>query len=479
MLAWLLNLTYLALLAVVSPWLAYRTLTQGKYHHGLGQKSWGALPRRAGDRPCLWLHAVSVGEVLQLGPIIEGLRRQQPDLEIVISVTTTTGFDVARERFLRRFPLLQVVYYPLDFSWSVHRALERIRPTAIALVELELWPNFLFAAARRRIPVLVINGRISERSHRGYARIRPLVQAMLQRVRRILVQNETYADRFIALGAERQRIIVTGSIKFDGVRIDRNNPETRALARSFGLNETERVFIAGSTQAPEERFALDAWLAARDEHPDLRLILVPRHKERFEEVARLVEEDYHLPLCRRSRLLRESNGTTDPASAVDEGEAASSDARRASSAKRHQSTSSPLHHSTVLLLDTLGELSACWGLADIAFVGGSLTDRGGQNMIEPAAYGAVVLFGPNTWNFKDVVELLLERKAAFVVRTAAELTVALREFLADPQRTRRSGQQAQALVDRQRGATGRTVELLAATLVESQRTAAGRNTRAA
>lgn len=456
MFAWLLNLAYLVLLATVSPLLILRSIRQGKYRRGWAEKLWGAVPARAGDRPCLWLHAVSVGEVLQLRPIVDGLARQQPELEFVISATTSTGYDLARERY----PQCRVIYYPLDFSWAVARALDRLRPTAIALVELELWPNFVFAAATRGIPLLLVNGRITERSFHGYCRIRPLAQAMLTRIRRLLVQNDLYAARFAVLGAERNRITVTGSIKFDGVQTDRNNVKTRELRQSFGLNDTDRVFIAGSTQAPEEKFAVDAWLAARRTHPDLRLILVPRHKERFEEVARLVRDEYQLPLLRRSQLL--SNAGTSPA--------------EASSLRTPHSA---LHTPPVLLLDTLGELSACWGLADVAFVGGSLTQRGGQNMIEPAAYGAAVLFGPNTWNFKDVVELLLGQEAAIVVRSAAGLTDELCRLLGEPERASRLGKHAQSLVIKQRGATDRTLELINATLAESHRISVERRARAA
>ena len=442
--AWLLNLAYCGLLLAVSPWLLYRAVRQGKYRHGWKAKLWGAVPPRTSDKPCLWLHAVSVGEVMQLQPILESLGRQEPDLQFVISVTTTTGYDVA----VQRYPGCQVIYYPLDFSWAVERALDRIRPTAIGLVELELWPNFLFAAARRNIPVLLINGRISERSFRGYLRIRPLVASMLRTVRRLLVQNEIYGDRLTRLGAPACRISVTGSIKFDGAHTDRNNPRTCELRRLFGLGTGERVFIAGSTQAPEEQYALDAWLSLRTTWPELRLILVPRHKERFEEVARLVEERYRLPLLRRSRAGNEP---------------AQSDAG----------------DKPVLLLDTLGELSACWGLADIAFVGGSLTSRGGQNMIEPSGYGAAVMFGPNTWNFKDVVDQLLSRQAALVVQSQEELTTRLAELLAHPEQAAGYGWRATSLVSSQRGATERTVGLISATLADSRNPAARPAQRAA
>lgn len=449
MFSWCLNLVYLALLAVVSPWLVFRSITQGKYRQGWGQKLWGTVPWCVSQRPRLWLHAVSVGEVLQLGPIVEGLTRQQPDLEFVISVTTSTGYDVARQKY----PACRIVYYPLDFSWAVGRALDRIRPTMIALVELELWPNFLLAASERRIPVLLVNGRMSERSFRGYMRIQPLVREMLGSVRRFLVQNETYAARLVELGADRGRMTVTGSIKFDGAETDRDNARTSKLRRLFGLTPGERVFIAGSTQAPEEDAAINAWLAVRQRHPDLRLILVPRHQERFDEVARLVEERFRLPLARRSRM-----------SLPD-----SSKAALAGFDRSEPLAGRPLDNAgrPVLLLDTLGELSACWGLADVAFVGGSFTQRGGQNMIEPAGYGAVVLLGPNTWNFKDVVELLLGQEAAFVVRDPSELTQRLDRVLSDPTEAQEVGRRAAALVAKQRGATARTLDLLGATLTEA------------
>ncbi|MFN0052524.1 MAG: 3-deoxy-D-manno-octulosonic acid transferase [Planctomycetales bacterium] len=463
--AWLLNLIYLALLAVLAPWIVVQMSARGKYRRGLSQKLWGALPRREGDRPCLWLHAVSVGEVLQLRPVVDRLTKRRPDLEIVISVTTTTGHDVARERF----PHLSVVYFPLDFSWGVNRALDRIRPDLIGLVELELWPNFLQSAARREIPVLLINGRISERSHRGYRRIRPFVRRMLLSLRLALMQNRVYAERLEELGADPRTLSISGSIKFDNVETERSNPRTRALREALRIGPGERVFIAGSTQPPEEELAIHAWLQARRRHPDLRLILVPRHKERFEEVARLVEEQFRLPLLRRTRTLGDAQGrggetpgfsgeVTQDAPAI--GAAVSSGA-------------------PVVLLDTLGELSACWGLATVAFVGGSLTRRGGQNMIEPAGYGAAVLFGPNTANFKDVVELLLVEGAALVVGNQQELTRRLEELLADPDQAQQMGRRAQALVLAQRGATDRTVEAMERLLDESRPTSSAEESRAA
>lgn len=437
MAAWLLNLVYLFLVFAVSPVLVYRRVVYKKYRSGLRQKLWGAVPWRSAVRRAVWLHAVSVGEVLQLEPVLKQLGVRFPDCDFVISVTTETGYDVARQRY----PQHRIIFFPLDFTWAVDAALARIQPAAIVLVELELWPNFIRAASRRGIPIVLINGRVSERSFRGYSAIRPLIAPMLKRLAACGVQNGTYASRLVQLGADARHVTITGSIKFDRVETDRQNRATCELRTSFGLGTHETILIAGSTQPPEETYALQTYLALREKYPNLRLILVPRHRERFEEVACLVRQQFGLPLLRRTEVL--------PSAEAD---------RRACPAT--SGTAEP----SVLLLDTLGELSACWGLANLAFVGGSLTPRGGQNMIEPAGYGAAVMFGPNTQNFKDTVELLLGEQAAVVVRNPAELTAQVQRFLDNPALADGYGARAQELVQGQRGATSQTIELIAATL---------------
>ncbi|NOX53554.1 MAG: 3-deoxy-D-manno-octulosonic acid transferase [Planctomycetes bacterium] len=443
---WILNLVYLLLLVAVSPVLFYRCLFRKKYRTGWSEKLLGRLPLRESDRPCVWFHAVSVGEVLLLKPIVRELLARRPDCQIVISTTTSTGHDVAR----KHFPEHTVCYFPLDFSWAVRRAIQRVRPSVIALVELELWPNFILAADRAGVPLVLVNGRISEHSYRGYRRLRPLIRFVLSRFTWLAVQSQTYAERLLNLGAPPSRTLVTGSVKFDGIQSDRQNAKTEELRRAFGLRDHETIFIAGSTHAPEEEIALDSWLAVRARHPELRFILVPRHQERFEEVAQMVQRR-GLPLLRRSHC---------PVTA--------SAPRKAH--KLHDADSTP----PVLLLDTLGELSGCWGLADIAFVGGSLTRRGGQNMIEPAAYGAAILFGPNTQNFRDVVDLLLSHRAARVVSDGCELTRTLQTLLDDRSQAKTMGRIARELVLSQQGATVKTVELLTRVLPPSPNTAGQR-----
>ena len=397
-----------------------------------------------------------MGEVLQLQKVLETLAQERPGCEFLVTTTTHTGLAVAR----KKFPQHRVCYFPLDFSWAVRRAIRRVRPSAIVLVELELWPNFIFEARRKGVPLALINGRISRHSYGGYRRIRPLVKRMLDCFESIAVQNDTYRRRLIELGAKPDRIEVTGSIKFDHVRTDRGNAKTRELRQSFGIAGAERIFIAGSTQAPEEELALNTYLALRDEHPDLRLILVPRHQERFDEVAQLVERR-GLPLIRRSRQVEsvrsEQQSVAGAESSMPQG---GNHGKSGASRTQPQPPGHPATQPPILLLDTLGELAACWGLATIAFVGGSLTKRGGQNMIEPAAYGAAVLFGPNTQNFRDVVENLLFGDAARVVVDGDDLTAAVRDFLERPEAARRQGRIAQQLVLSQQGATEKTVKLI-------------------
>lgn len=429
---WLLNGAYLLVLAAVSPFLIYRRITQGKYRGGWREKLTGRLTRRHPEKMCLWFHAVSVGEVLQLQKVLEESQLRFPDAELFVTVTTDTGYDVARSKY----PQHTVSYFPLDFSWAIERALASVKPDLIILVELELWPNLILRAKRRKIPLALINGRIGERSFKGYSRIKPLMRRLLSNFEVLACQTETYAGRLKVLGAPLERVVVTGNIKFDRVQSDRENPKTLELRTAFNISPSEQVFIAGSTQDPEEVYAIDAWQALSTEFPNLRLIIVPRHKERFEEVAALIRQ-------KGGSLLRRSTSNVEvTTSSID--------------ATSNRSLLRP-----VVLLDTLGELAACWGLADIAFVGGSLTNRGGQNMIEPAGFGAAVLFGPNTWNFKDIAEALLSRNAASVVNGPDELREAVRGLLQRPGAARAMGIAASEFVAAQQGATARTLDLIA------------------
>ena len=418
----LLNLIYATLLAACSPLLLYRSLRSGKYREGWAEKFLGKAPLRIGDRPCVWFHAVSVGEVLLLKPVLKELARRRPGWEAVISTTTRAGLAMAR----RSYPDLVTFYAPLDFSWSTRLAVSRVRPTVLALVELELWPNLVRATKEFGARVAIVNGRLSQRSHRGYRRLRGPLGPTLRRLDAVAAQNDEYADRFVDLGVPRSRVRVTGSVKFDGLESDRSNSKTLELRKSLGLASTELVFVAGSTMDGEEAAALAAYRQARLAYPQLRLVLVPRHPERFDEVSTWLE-------ARGERVVRRSEGP-------------------APSAPKPSRLPPP-----VILIDTLGELASAWGLADVAFVGGSLKPgRGGQNMMEPAAFGAAVLFGPYTSNFREVVEQLLARGGARRVVDATDLAEALLADLDDPEAAATRGAVARDYVLAQDGASGRT-----------------------
>jgi len=370
---------------------------------------------------------VSVGEVQLLSVLAAEIRRQADAagrrVDCVVSSSTTTGLDVAAKRFGadKAFPC------PLDFTWAVNRVLDRVRPDLLVLGELELWPNLLACVRARCIPIVVANARMSENSARGYGRIHPLVRRMLGKVSLVIARSQEDADRFSSFAPpEGCDVIVTGSMKFDGVQGDRRAPEVTRLRDVAGFRDDDVVFLAGSTQAPEEQLAVDVFQALAERHPRLRLVIVPRHVERTPEITALLDRS-GLRWQLRSRL-----GTPDAPLSADP-------------------------QSRVLLVDTTGELGWWWGTARIAFVGGSLDGkRGGQNMLEPAAYGAAVAFGPSTRNFRDEVRRLLAADAAVVVADGPALTEFVRQCLETDGFAAALGGRAAQLVTSQRGSTAAT-----------------------
>ncbi|WP_147274252.1 3-deoxy-D-manno-octulosonic acid transferase [Bremerella cremea] len=422
MISWLLNIVYLALVVAASPFLVWSAVTKGKYREGFAEKFLGQLPSRPVDSAQhLWLHAVSVGEVNLLAPLMQAIGQAHPGTTFHITTTTKAGYDLAKTKYAEHI----VSYAPLDFSWAVSNAYRRIQPDAVLLAELELWPNLIRFAQRHSAHIAIINGRLSSKSHRGYRRILWLVRPLLRRLDLIAAQDETYAARFCDLGADPQNVHVTGSIKFDGITPNRNNPQSLAFRELAGLQADDLVWLAGSTQAGEEPLILAAYHQAQKQVPNLKLLLVPRHPHRFDEIAHyLTAQGEHF--ARRSEL-------NEPLSA----------------------------EVSILLIDSVGELSAWWGTADIAFVGGSLGNRGGQNMIEPAAYGAAVAVGPNTWNFKDVVQRLQAAEALTVIHDTDSLAQFVLHAATDHVWRLDQGERAKEVVLAQQGATARSVALLA------------------
>jgi 3-deoxy-D-manno-octulosonic-acid transferase len=413
-----LDACYLLFLLVSSPWLIFKACKTGKYRRGILDKLLGRAPWRSGDVPCVWFHGVSVGEIHLLRTLVRAFCERHQDWECVISTTTDTGFGEAR----KHFPAFTVFYWPLDFSWAVARALRNVKPALVILAEGELWPNFLWTARSRGVPVAVVNGRMSPRSAARYRRLSALARPVLSSVSLFLVQNDAHADALGKLGISSERVRVTGSIKYDGVVSDRGNARTQELRRLLRWSPDDLFWVAGSTQEPEEKIIVTVFGRLRSSFPNLRLALVPRQKDRFEGVAALLSKS-GLRHVRRSLI-------TSPV-----------EDRRA-----------------IVLFDTIGELGALWGIADVAFVGGSLDGRrGGQNMIEPAAYGSAVVFGPHTWNFRDTVKRLLDIRGAIQVQGAESLENVMRRLLGDAVLRQRLGQAARDLVQSQQGATERTL----------------------
>ncbi len=430
---WLLNALYLLLGCLLSPWLVYRAFRTGRPKGSSAQKFFGLIPAsanlsksglhssRSHGEAVIWMHGVSVGEVQLLKPLYDELLLRNPDATFAISTTTPTGMELAKKLFVDEL----VFYFPFDFTWSVTRVLNTIKPSILVLGELELWPNLIALSRKRDVPVCVVNGRLSERSFRGYYKHRWLTRSMFRKLSLVAAQDTTYADRFVACGVEQDRVYVTGSTKFDNVIFDRHHQHVDNLRRLVGLDSSKTVWIVGSTQAPEERAAVEAFKILRSEFPELRLVVVPRHQDRFESVFQELQ-------CLGVDPLRMSTL---------HGNVATSDWQ-------------------VCLVDAIGELRWWWGLADIALVGGSFGARGGQNMLEPAAYGANVAFGPNTSNFRDIAEILLKADGATRLSQLTEILPWTREQLKNPEPGRCRGRNSQAIIRKHQGALKRTAEAL-------------------
>lgn len=418
----LLNTAYTILAVVALPFVLWRRVRHGKRTPALWKRLAGCVEAPTKNATRIWIHAVSVGEVLQARPLIRELRQLVPNSEIILSATTASGLQLAREKYAD----CVVIPFPFDFSWAVRRAFHRIKPDAVALVELELWPNFIAEADRQEIPLLVANGRLSEKSHTGYRKLAAITQPMFRNLNHVCAQNDAYKHRFIDLGVASNNVSVTGSIKFDGLATDRNRPQVQTLRDAFEFSATDSILMAGSTHDPEESLVAEAWEALKATHPNLKLLIVPRHPERFDAVASMLEDRGH-HVRRRSTANRESAASTSE---------------------------------TVYLLDTVGELSACWGLADIAFVGGTLTKRGGQNMLEPAAYGCPVIMGPNVWNFSEIAAGLLEAGGARTVSDVPGLTATISKIADNPCEADEMAAAARSYASSQSGAAKTTANAI-------------------
>ncbi len=425
----LINIALLLGLVLGLPFFAFKMLTAGKYRRGLGQR-FGSLPFPPPDKPTIWVHAVSVGELQLAEPLVKSLVKQYPDHQVVISHTTRTGEEVAA----RLYPDLPRFYSPLDFSFVLGRVFRRLKPALIVLVELELWPNFLLEAKRRGVPVLLANGRISARSANGYGRNAWFMSKPFSAIRIAAVQNQEYADRLSqlwqAMKLDPSNIRLAGNLKFDRAP-EQLDVELRASwRRRLGVQDGEVLLVCGSTHPGEHEHLPSLYRKWHDAGAQLRMVVVPRHPERYGAV-REAFKSADVTLLNRSDL-------------PDAGPAASQ----------------PGALPPVVMLDTMGELSALYQAADIAFIGGSLIPHGGQNMIEPAALGLPVIVGPHTLNFASVMRELKRASAVIEVQDLAGLESAVKSLVAGPERRREIGEPAREVVQAGRGSLARHMELV-------------------
>ena len=425
-------LLYNSLLLLVSPVILGVLLAKQRCRRGLPQRL-GLLsesPRESGlATTCIWVHAVSLGEVVAVAPLVRELRRRYPEARMVVSTVTETGREAVEQRLEG---VAEHRYAPLDFPWVVNQAIDQLRPSLYVFVETELWPNLLRSLRRRNIPSVLVNGRLSTRSfeRQRLPVVRDFYRTMLNLISSCLMQSERDAQRMIDLGADPSRVRCTGNIKFDQPVPQVAAGGTPVSKQVIGLRERERLVVAGSTHPGEEEIIVGADQAVCEDVPDLRLVLAPRHIERAAQVEQMVRAK-GLPVSRRSTGSTEAMATSGP---------------------------------RVVVLDTRGELALLYREADVAFVGGTLVPVGGHNLLEPAVWGKPVLFGPHTDHCAEVAALLLNARGGRVVEGEQGLAQSLRELLGSSDDLKRMGQAAQQVVADNQGALQRSAEIIASFL---------------
>jgi 3-deoxy-D-manno-octulosonic-acid transferase len=442
------SLLVLIVAVVASPWFIYQALRYKKYVGSFGQRM-GYLPvsfNMDGDES-IWVHAVSVGEVLTARPLISDLKRRYPNLRMFLSTTTMAGQQLARRSVQ---DVDAVFYFPFDLGFVVRRTLDLVRPKLFIMMETEIWPNLLRECRARGIKAAVVNGRLSARSFPRYRMIRPMMRRVLDHIDRFLVQSEESARRFIDLGADPARVVVTGSLKFDSLELSstalqagppaarsvRGGVEARArdrVLRYFRVPASRPVIVAGSTMKGEEIAVLRAFRKVRTAAPNTLLVLAPRNPERFGEAEQLARQE-GWKVARRSDLAIDAEPRVD-----------------------------------VVVLDTIGELATIYQIATVVFVGGSLVATGGHNVLEPAVFGKPIVFGPHMQNFLEIAEAFVSNGAGVQLADDTQLEEAFLQLMGDPVRRARLGAAARALVEANRGANDKSVTVLSALLPQEPR----------
>jgi 3-deoxy-D-manno-octulosonic-acid transferase len=431
---------------LLTPYWLVQGLRHSKYLSNLGQRFGFSLPtlsKLPQNRPgAIWIHAVSVGEALSGITLARRLKEAYPGRPLVVSTTTLTGQALARERMSFADAIF---YFPLDWAFCVRRVLRAVRPSIVIVLETEIWPNFLREARRSSVPIVFVSGRISDRSFTRYQRylgvfgffLRPFLKRALADASAFLMQSDKDAERITALGAPAERVQVSGNLKYD-LELPAETPISQWLAMEARRGGRSPIIVAGSVVATEEPLALIAFGTLQGEHRKALLVLAPRKPECFESAAEFIDES-HRKFIRRSQM---------PIPAPSQNGASSGE------------FSIP-DDVTVILLDTIGELASLYRVADGAFVGGSLVPSGGHNILEPAAFGKIPVFGPSMENFAEIAQRFTTAGAAVQVESPEDAGVAWIEFLRDPERAARMGETARNLVESSRGAADRALAEIA------------------
>lgn len=439
---------------LLTPYWIIKGLTQGKYLSNLGERlgfSFPGLEKLPKERPgAIWLHAVSVGEALSSVALAKQLKERYPQRPLIVSTTTITGQAIAKERM----PFADaVIYFPLDWAFCVKKAMAAVRPAIVIVLETEIWPNFLREAGRSRVLVVFVSGRISDRSFARYQKwmgrlgfyLRPLMKSALGFASAFLMQSEADAERIRELGAPADRVHVSGNVKYDQ-ELPETTPLAEWLEREVISKGRRPLIVAGSVVANEEPLALIAFGVLQGEHRNALLVLAPRKPERFDAAAQYIE-DSHQKFIKRSQIAISSP----------------------SGGQKNGELSELPPGVGVILLDSIGELASLYRVGDGAFVGGSLVESGGHNILEPAAFGKVPVFGPSMENFAEMSRRFVSEEAAVQVESPEDAGVTWIELLRSPERMKKMGETAKRLVEESRGATSRALAEIEKHLAGQQR----------
>lgn len=413
-------------------------LIKAKYRYGLGMK-FGFLPKgifkESGYKKTVWLHAVSVGEIQAARALISKLKEKFSDIRFVISTVTYTGNEIARKIASQND---YVIYLPFDISVITKKVVGKISPSVFIALETELWPNLLLSLNKAGVPIILINGRISDNSFKRYLLAKSFLKSILNKINVFCMQNNLYKDRIISIGAQAKNVFVTGNMKFDntdyadfsrqsGIPPQAGKTDYTDYRQKLGLKPDEEFIVAGSTHSGEERIILEVYKKLKEKYANLKLLIAPRHVDRITDIEKLVKQ-YGFTSVKISEL--------------------------------NQLPTSNFQLSTVFLLDTMGQLKFFYGLATIVFVGGSLVRHGGHNMIEAAVFSKAIIFGRYIFNFHDIAQVFLEDNAAIMVDNKQELQQTIERLINSPQEKTRLGQNAYNIVEKNKGATDRNIELI-------------------